>query len=152
MSGHDVLHDLDGKRIGFAESKCEIHVVAEPAVLMPAELDDMSNGVGAHETPQPPPKQPIVIQSHPEPIHIRVPMTRQQSPWTGVLYGVLASGIVALFYVFSFCCCGRGKGESTESSFWKAPGTKHAYRLSWVSLLVTFSAIVAGVTLYLVRF
>jgi hypothetical protein len=34
---------------------------------------------------------------------------------------------------------------------WSAPTTKHAYRLSWISLVVTVLAAVAGILLYKVR-
>jgi hypothetical protein len=36
--------------------------------------------------------------------------------------------------------------------FWTAPTTKHAFRLSWISLLFTIIAALAGILLYSVRF
>jgi hypothetical protein len=36
--------------------------------------------------------------------------------------------------------------------FWTAPTTKHAFRLSWISLLFTILAALAGILLYSVCF
>lgn len=38
------------------------------------------------------------------------------------------------------------------ATFWSAPTTKDAYRLSWISLLFTILAAFAGILLYSVRF
>jgi hypothetical protein len=38
------------------------------------------------------------------------------------------------------------------ATFWSAPTTKDAYRLSWISLLFTILAALAGILLYSVRF
>lgn len=136
MSGHDVLHDLDNQRIGFAKSQCETHVLKEP----PADSID-----------KPVLKTPVVLQVLP--IHVRNQKLDQESPWTGVLYGMLASGLVAFSALVGFYCHGRRSSstEPSKASFWTSPNIKHAYLLSWISLLVTFFAIVAGISLYVVR-
>eukprot|EP00547_Thalassionema_nitzschioides_P003963 CAMPEP_0194202438 /NCGR_PEP_ID=MMETSP0156-20130528/2450_1 /TAXON_ID=33649 /ORGANISM="Thalassionema nitzschioides, Strain L26-B" /LENGTH=746 /DNA_ID=CAMNT_0038927927 /DNA_START=339 /DNA_END=2579 /DNA_ORIENTATION=- len=138
MSGHDVLHDLGNKRIGFAESQCETHVLEEE----PADED----------TYNPVLKTPIILQVLP--IHVRnQKLTNPESPWTGVLYGMLASGLVAFFALLAFYCYGRCSSTNevvspSKASFWATPNIKHAYLLSWISLFVTFFAIVAGISLY----
>jgi hypothetical protein len=38
------------------------------------------------------------------------------------------------------------------ATFWSAPTTKDAYQLSWISLLLTVLAALAGILLYKVRF
>lgn len=79
-------------------------------------------------------------------------LTINGTPWQGVLYGMFTIGLILFIAVFVFYCYGRSKGELTSSpskaSFWTSPSIKHAYLLSWISLLVTFFAIVAGITLY----
>jgi len=79
MSGHDVLHDLDNKRIGFAESKCEITKIG---TSVETDGDTATKAIG--------------LQS--EPHHKRDPT----SPGFNFLYVLIAFSVVgvvgALFY------------------------------------------------------
>jgi len=149
LSGHDVYHDVDNKRIGFAESTCELHLVMEPPTDSDAGvLNDGGNDASSQANPpRVVPNKPILLQ--PKPFQIRDEI--EESPWNGVLYGMLASGGVAALAIFTVYCCGRGKDASDKSNFWAAPTTKHAFQLSWISLLITLIAIIVGVVLYVVR-
>lgn len=136
MSGHDVLHDLDNKRLGFAESKCEISLLGtkpgtalQPNYTLESDADK--------EAPPAPTLKPFILQ--PEPIHKREPA---KTPLMDALYVLMAVGALVLV-VFAITL--------KRSSRWN-PTTKHAYWLSWVSLVITLFAIIAGVALFVVRF
>lgn len=145
MSGHDVLHDLDNQRIGFAESKCEIHTITEKPAGLSVETDQFIEA---------PPKMKLikpVVALQPEPIHKR-PQNSAPTPYTGFAYTILVCGGVALIGVVLCSCggCNDDRDGVNKASFWNAPNTKHAYQLSCISLVLTVVAIVAGVGLYMV--
>lgn len=145
MSGHDVLHDLDNKRIGFAQSKCEIHKVKQVPISVETDADK-----GVLRTPK---IKPVALQS--EPIHKRE-QNPAKTPFMKFLYVFLAFAAVVLAFLL-YRRCRRNKedgnaGTTTMPSFWTEPSTKHAYQLSLISLVLTILAIAAGVGLFLVCF
>lgn len=145
MSGHDVLHDLDNKRIGFAQSKCEIHEVSEVGNSIESDADKESSSK--------PKIKPIALQS--DPIHKRE-QDPAKTPFMVFIYVVVAIGVVALGLVLYRRHRSIKEGGNVEpltfTSLWVEPSTKHAYQLSCISLIATVLAIIAGVALFLVSF
>ena len=140
MAGHDVLHDLDNKRIGFAESTCQPSIVqlsVETDADKKRTLPPMS--ITSDAPPQVAKLKPMVLQS--EPIHKRQRVD-PTSPGMDVLYALLALVVVILVVVL----LRRYRGKTV--SWWSEPSTKHAYQLSWISLVLTGLAIIAGIVLF----
>ena len=142
MAGHDVLHDLDNKRIGFAESTCQ------PSIVQPSAEEDADKtrtlppmSITSDAPPAPPVTnlKPMVLQS--EPVHKRQPVD-STSPGVDFLYAVVALVVVVLAIVL----LRRFRGKTV--SWWSEPSTKHAYQLSWISLVLTALAIIAGIALF----
>lgn len=145
MAGHDVLHDLDNKRIGFAESTCQPSIV-QISVETDAGKETLTPVGVSIATDAPPPKaklKPMILQS--EPIHKRKSID-PTTPAMDILYAALALGLVVLAFILHR----RYRGKMMYC--WTEPNTKHAYQLSCISLVITCLAIIAGAALFSVRF
>lgn len=145
MSGHDVFHDIDNKRIGFAESSCEV-----------TAIQHINQKTTATDGDKNPPSTPTVVALQTKPIHIRnAVLASAATSFLDLLYIAIAFCVVfVVFFLYYRHKHAKAINDGTEvptplwTSIWKEPGTKHAYQLSCISLGLTVFAISAGVALY----
>lgn len=88
MAGHDVLHDLENKRIGFAESKCEVKTIADPPGISVESDADIATPSHSNMTLL----KSVVLE--PEPIHKR--KKDAKTPVLDTFYALLAVAFVAV--------------------------------------------------------